>query len=79
MGQIVYLPPFAISYEEARQNQLKQDLINEQRARIRNWAITRSQYEIAQALMAWRKSFSSKIYLVKNADFTSLNEESSLA
>jgi hypothetical protein len=63
LGQVIYLPPFAISYEEARKNQLMQDQINEQRAKIRNWALTKSQYEIAQALLAWRKSFRSKIYI----------------
>lgn len=65
MGQVIFLPPFAISYEEARKNQLMQDQINEQRAKIRNWALTKSPSEIAMALMAWRKSFKSKIYLIE--------------
>jgi len=68
VGQIVYLPPFAISYEEARKNQLMQDQINEQRAKIRNWALTKSRAEIAMAIMAWRKSFLNKWEIVNYSE-----------
>lgn len=68
MGQVIFLPPFAISYEEARRNQLMQDEITSQRAKIRNWAITKTQYEIAQAIMAWRKSFRSKVHIVRYSE-----------
>lgn len=61
MGQVLFLPPFTISYEEARKNQLMQDKINEERAKIRNWAIDKAQGEIAMALSAWRKRFRSQI------------------
>lgn len=77
-ARVIFLPPFAISYEEARKNQLMQDAINEQRCKIRNWAINKSRDEIAMALIAWRKSFRQKIYLVKLSSFTSPEEESSL-
>jgi hypothetical protein len=68
LGQVIYLPPFAISYEEARKNQLMQDNINEQRAKIRNWALTKSRAEIAVAIMAWRKSFLNKWRVVNYSE-----------
>lgn len=62
---VIFLPPFVITYEEARRNQEMQDLINSRRAQIRNWSLDKSSYEVAQAWIAWRRSFIGKIYLVK--------------
>lgn len=64
-AQVIFLPPFAITYEEARRNQEMQDYINSRRAQIRNWALDKSSYEVAQAWIAWRKSFVGKIHIVR--------------
>jgi len=72
LGRVIFLPPFAISYEEARKNQLMQDQINEQRAKIRNWALTKSRAEIAMAILAWRKSFRQKVELVPDSYSTNM-------
>lgn len=68
MGQVIFLPPFAISYEELRKNELLQDKINEQRARIKNWALDKSPGEVAQAWMAWRNTFRGCCYLVQHSE-----------
>lgn len=73
-AQVIFLPPRPTSYEEARKHQLMQDEINSQRARIHNWCRDKSPYEIAQAFIAWRKSFRSKIRLEKN-DLPDYGEE----
>jgi hypothetical protein len=67
-AQVIFLPPFAISYEEARENQTLQEKINSERARFNNWSIGKSRYEIAQALMAWRKRLRDKIFIVPNVN-----------
>lgn len=64
-AQVIFLPPFAISYGEARYNDSLQEKINSERARIKNYLIGKSSYEVAQTYIAWRKSFRSKIGLVR--------------
>ena len=71
-AQVIFLPPFAISYEESRKNELLQEKINSQRARIKNWALDKSPGEVAQAWMAWRKSFLSCIYIVPSSYSTNI-------
>lgn len=72
-AQVIFLPPFPISYEESRKNELLQDKINEQRVRIKNWALDKSPGEVAQAWMAWRDTFKGCIYLIKPTEDKSLS------
>lgn len=65
---VIFLPPFAITYEEARRNELLQEKINSERIRIRNWSLDKSSYEVAQAWIAWRKSFIGKIHLIESPE-----------
>lgn len=62
---VIFLPPFAITYEEAQRNQELQDAINSRRASIRNWALDKSSYEVAQAWISNRKRMISQIHLVR--------------
>lgn len=65
-AQVIFLPPYAITYQEAQRNQELQDQINSRRAQIRNWALDKSSYEVAQVWIANRKRMISQIYLVRS-------------